>query len=587
MPINFYLASGQKEQTTLARPVVGHTVVQWHPENLRFVVIELQPKLYGIDLSAYAQSISLQLKQAIPVFDQLLNWCNKIDPRAVSAKILVGQICAETNRLELQAFDKQFVWLLRFQNKYKIEVTPKGIIGELLPGDQLIIGSSKLIANLDKNVLLDKPIKNQLENLSHRMQQETKLLLVTNILEQKINLKKLIKSFQIQRKTQINSNYIFPTPTFSLKRSGFNFQNKHKISLLIACIFLIALIISVGLGINKRNYAIEQQKQQQLIADVTYRLEQAKSLQELNPARAKTLLTEASQSLDDYIANNKLPSPTLEELKHNVSKAYELVSGLILVQEASLFYDPNLLKDGFSPLQLSLSDDDLVLLDTKNKIAGNVNLDSKSAEIIAGSNQIQDSTKLASIPAWVFLLSANKLAIIDKNTQKQIKSFVLANTNVSDMVGYGNNLYILDVASGQVYRFRGVHDGLAKAEDYFDKKQDLTGAVKLAVDGSLWLLYSNGSIEKYTSGLRDALYSDFNLDEPLKSPSSFFTDENQNNIYILDKLQNRIVAVSKIGEFKAEYHWQGLSSCDGFVVSEKIGKILVLKDGKIWGINLK
>lgn len=587
MPINFYLASGQKEQITLTQSVVGHTVVQWHPENLRFVVIELQPKLYGIDLSAYAQSISLQLKQAIPVFDQLLNWCNKIDPRAVSAKILVGQICAETNRLELQAFDKQFVWLLRFQNKYKIEVTPKGIIGELLPGDQLIIGSSKLIANLDKNVLLDKPIKNQLENLSHRMQQETKLLLVTNILEQKINLKKLIKSFQIQRKTQINSNYIFPTPTFSLKRGGFNFQNKHKISLLIACIFLIALIISVGLGINKRNYAIEQQKQQQLIADVTYRLEQAKSLQELNPARAKTLLTEASQSLDDYIANNKLPSPTLEELKHNVSKAYELVSGLILVQEASLFYDPNLLKDGFSPLQLSLSDDDLVLLDTKNKIAGNVNLDSKSAEIIAGSNQIQDSTKLASIPAWVFLLSANRLAIIDKNTQKQIKSFVLANTNVSDMVGYGNNLYILDVASGQVYRFRGVHDGLAKAEDYFDKKQDLTGAVKLAVDGSLWLLYSNGSIEKYTSGLRDALYSDFNLDEPLKSSSSFFTDENQNNIYILDKLQNRIVAVSKIGEFKAEYHWQGLSSCDGFVVSEKIGKILVLKDGKIWGINLK
>jgi len=419
------------------------------------------------------------------------------------------------------------------------------------------------------------------------LQQETKLLLVTNVLEQKINLKKLIKPFQIQRKTQISSNYIFPTPTFSLKRGGFNFQNKHKISLLIACIFLIALIISVGLGINKRNYAIEQQKQQQLIADVTYRLEQAKSLQELNPARAKTLLTEASQSLDDYIANNKLPSPTLEELKHNVSKAYELVSGLILVQEASLFYDPNLLKDGFSPLQLSLSDDDLVLLDTKNKIAGNVNLDSKSAEIIAGSNQIQDGAKLASIPAWVFLLSANKLAIIDKNTQKQIKSFVLANTNVSDVVGYGNNLYILDVNSGQVYRFRGVHDGLAKAEDYFDKKQDLTGAVKLAVDGSLWLLYSNGSIEKYTSGLRDALYSDFNLDEPLKSPSSFFTDENQNNIYILDKLQNRIVAVSKIGEFKAEYHWQGLSSCDGFVVSEKIGKILVLKDGKIWGINLK
>jgi len=134
---------------------------------------------------------------------------------------------------------------------------------------------------------------------------------------------------------------------------------------------------------------------------------------------------------------------------------------------------------------------------------------------------------------------------------------------------------------------RGIKDCLSKAEEFFNQQQDLSGAVSLAVDGSVWILYSNGALEKYTSGLRDALYPKIDLDKPLQQASKLFTDENQKNLYILDKSQGRIIAVSKQFEFKAEYNWDGLKSCDSFVVSEEVGKILVLKDGKIWGINLK
>jgi len=587
MPINFYLAKGQREQSMLGQHAQVYTIIRWHEETLRFVIIQLQARLYGIELASYAKSISEQLKQLIPSFSQLINWCNKIDPRAVGSRVLVGQIDPNTNKLMFQSSDSQIVWLIRQEKFYKMLVSQKGISGELLPGDQLIVGDQKLIDGLDNKTLSYKPIQNQLENILFGYHQDNKLLIISSPSKQRLSLDKLKKIFLSIKTEKPKPNNTTPIQMLFLKKPNIKYQGKREVTLAIAGLFLIALIISVSFGINKRRQLIQTQKEQQLIADITYRLEQAKSLQELNPTRSKTLLSEASLALNEYVSDNKLPSITLNNLKNEVASAYELVSGLIIVSQAPLFYDPNLLKDGFMPQQLSISDDELVLLDTQNKIAGSIDLQSKSAQIVAGSSQIQADSRLTTIPAWMFLLSGNKLAIIDKNIQKQIKSFTLTSTTVSDMVGYGNNLYILDVPAGQVLRFRGIKDSLAKAEDFFNEKQDLSGAVSLAIDGSIWILYSNGSVEKYTSGLRDGLYTDFNLDKPIQKADTFFTNENQNNIYILDKQQGRIVAISKQGEFKTEYTWENLKNCDGFVVSEKIGKILVLKDGKIWGINLK
>jgi len=590
MPINFFKFQGEREPGYSRQDNLCQTIMIWHEQTLRFVIIQLRPLLYGLDISKYARAISLQLENTIPSFTQLQLWLEKIDPKAVQAKILVGQLFATEKdyRLQLQASSDQEILFVHENSLYKLVVSPEGLTGKFQAGDRLLAGSEEWF-NSPENVVWESP--NQLEE---KLLSISKLQLESVQIMQ-ISYPKTRKFPDFKKFLNINFSTIFKpkkeelniaVPEMSVKHFK-PLENKRKFALILALVFLSLLVSSVGLGIHKRNQFNQTQKEIQLVENVKYRLDQAKSLQQLNPTRAKVLLGEAKQALNEYIQTNKLPSQTITDLEAEVAKAYELVSGLVLISQAPLFYDPYLLKDNFIPTQVSLSDLEITLLDNNNLLAATVELESKAAKIIAGENVVKNNSKLASIPSWIFLNSGNNIAIIDKNTQKRIKSYNLSKTTVSDLIGYGNNLYILDVPAGQVLRFRGQTEGLSKAEDFFTTKQDFAGAASLAVDGSVWILYGNGAVEKYTSGVRDALFTDFSMDKPLKQASQLFTDENQKQLYIMDKLEGRIVAISKQGEFKAEYSWEGLKACDDFVVSEAIGKILVLKDGKIWGVPLK
>jgi len=591
MSIKFFKFTGKREVGFSRQQSTAATIIVWHENNLRFVAIELQPLLYGLDISSYARDITLQLTNSIPTFEQLSVWMEKIDPKAITARIMVGQLISlgENYQLQLQASDKQSIYIKKLNKWYQLLVDKDGVSGSFDPGDELVLGSQDFVGrHFQPDLNISQQSIDQLNLLLQNQLPDTSVLWISFIKKRKVSSFVWSRIFTILKsKPKESLEKPVQIQDLSVKRSLSIRHKRHSFALLLAILFMILLSISVGLGFRKRAQFASMQEERQLIENVSYRLEQAKSLQELNPQRARILLAEAKQNLTEYTMENKLPSPTIKDLEAEVALAYEQVSGLVLVQEAPIYYDPVLVKDGFVPKQMALSDQDLTMLDPESKVAGTLNLTSKSAKIVAGSSQIQTNSRLATITAWTFLLSDKKLSIIDKNSQKQIKSFALTSTTVSDMVGYGNNLYIMDIPAGQVLRLRGIKDGLSKAEEFFNQQQDLSGAVSLAVDGSVWILYSNGALEKYTSGLRDALYPKIDLDKPLQQASKLFTDENQKNLYILDKSQGRIIAVSKQFEFKAEYNWDGLKSCDSFVVSEEVGKILVLKDGKIWGINLK
>ncbi len=591
MPINTTIIHGLKEQLTQNQTNQSHTIVEWHEATQRFVSVEMQPLLYGLDITSYAKQITAQLQASIPTFTQLVSWLSGIDPKVVKCSVLVGQFKQKGNEMhmELQSSTPQMVLLKRGRELYQMIITAEGVSGTFVAGDMLLAGNQHMLERI-KSISQSEIEKLQalIENLSKAYQLSSKIIVMESF-KKKISPRALMwlkrtTSNLISRKNISSPSTLVPD---ILQRKPILLDKRRKYALILSIVFLMLLTTSVGLGISKRQQFMKSQKEQQLIDNVRYRLEQAKSLEQLNPARAKVLLTEARQALQAYKTENQLSSQMVQNLDREVALAYELVSGLILVQEVPQYFDPLLIKDVFIPTQMTLSDDEISLLDTSNKIAGTVSLESKSSKVIAGSSVIQSNSRIASVPTWLFLLSGNKLSVVDKLSQKQIKSFTLSKTEVSDLVGYGNNLYVLDVLAGQVLRFRGTKDGLSKSEEFFNEQQDLSGAVGISVDGSVWVLYKDGSLEKYTSGLRDALFPDFGLDKPIQEASYIFTDENQKDVYILDKKQGRVIAVSKRGEFVAEYSWEGLKMCDDFVVSEAIGKILVLKDGKIWGIGLK
>ncbi|NMC36594.1 hypothetical protein GYA49_06130 [Candidatus Beckwithbacteria bacterium] len=488
----------------------------------------------------------------------------------------------------LQCFgDVHFqVLLYRNQKLSQLPMSPMGLSGEFMTGDTLLWGTSDFIKLTTQHIQLALHSNSWLELAKILGHDSSKIGGIVQYLSKTPpSFPKIPNLTKLRFNPQDIKYKLFDQTNYISKRQG-TFSKKRRIALGIAFLFLLLLGGSLGLGYCKKMQFNQEKQEQQLAEAITYKLNQATSLQNLNPNRAKTLLNEAKQILEEYEQNTD-QATQIKSLQEKLDEAYAQVARQHQVREPEIFYDLSLFRDGFSLSQMSLSEDDLVLLDQDNQVLALLNVESKAIKILAGKDLVFTDTTLASIPAWVFLASDSKIQIIDKQSGKQLQSFRLSKITIDQILGYSNNVYVLDKNLGQLWRFRGIKDSLAEPDAFFSQEQDLQEINDFAIDGSVWLLRADGGVEQYTMGLRDAYYPSFSLDVPLKNPQRIITDEDCKNLYILDQANNRIVVISKQGEYVGQYLWDKIQEIDTITVSENLGKILLGLDDKIYGIDLQ
>ena len=148
---------------------------------------------------------------------------------------------------------------------------------------------------------------------------------------------------------------------------------------------------------------------------------------------------------------------------------------------------------------------------------------------------------------------------------------------------YLGNIYVLDKSDGIIKYVNGT-----TKQAYFadGTKPDLSNATAMAIDLSIWVLKSDGTILKFTRGKEDS-FSVSGLDKAFSSPTSIVTSLADDNIYILDKGNSRVVVIKKSGTFVNQYAAPVIKNADGIDVDEKGKKTYVLSGGTIYQIDLK
>ncbi len=128
---------------------------------------------------------------------------------------------------------------------------------------------------------------------------------------------------------------------------------------------------------------------------------------------------------------------------------------------------------------------------------------------------------------------------------------------------YNSNIYVLSRGDNQIFRFSGKDFDKG---NYFQKEApSLSNAKAIAIDGAIWILFSDGNVAKYTRGVSDNL-NITRLDKALLSPTRIFTDVDTKNVYILDNGNSRIVVLGKNGEYQAQYQAAQLKNAKAFDV---------------------
>jgi len=163
--------------------------------------------------------------------------------------------------------------------------------------------------------------------------------------------------------------------------------------------------------------------------------------------------------------------------------------------------------------------------------------------------------------------------------------------------GYFGNLYVLDPLLNAILKYIPTDNAYTNPPTHYLNPSlgvDLTGAVDMAVDGSMYVLFADGSVQKYWDG-EPVEFSMEGLPSPMRSPTAIFVSGEQEPdaagyVYVADAGNQRIVQFDKEGRYvrqlKAKLEGDEMRGLRGLHVDEERERILLVSDDALWYARL-
>ncbi len=357
---------------------------------------------------------------------------------------------------------------------------------------------------------------------------------------------------------------------------------------LIGVVLLVLVLISVGVGYKNKKSEEQASTRNNYLQEATDEYNKAQSLKDSDTKEAINSLNKAKVSLDQidkFDPNNR----EAKELKNRIEESLPDITKIYPVNDFPVWLDLDLIKKGFSAQALSLSAGDLLILDPEKKNLVNINLLNKSQNPLAGLDKIGEAL-FASINGDVAMVFSKDKGVLRVDTTNA-KLTVVAKPDtgvgvIKDLFAFAGNVYLLDSTKNQIWKYLPIQNGYSDKREYLKTSTNLIDANKLQIDSSVWILRKNLEILKFTQGVADN-FAYAGLDKSIKEISSFFVSSDTENIYIIDKGNNRLLVLDKTGNYKSEYSSDKFSTFTDLVVDEAKKQVYLLGGSKIFSMDLK
>lgn len=367
-------------------------------------------------------------------------------------------------------------------------------------------------------------------------------------------------------------------------------ERKKRVTLWVAVILVILLGVSIFLGLKKKEKSKIESRFNQTYQSALHQYEEGKALLGLNNQRAITLFGEGKEALlkinKDFQKGTR-EAKEIEELLAEIGKGLEETKQAYKLTPL-VFFDLGLIKEGSEGEDLEIKGEQLIILDKKNSSLYQIEVGSKSSQILAGGEDFSNSTQLAVPEGWTYVLAERgilKVKIGSREWRMEIgrdKDW----GEIVDMATFAGNLYLLDKTNGKIWKYIGNEAGFSEKRNYLvgDHLPSLSASSSIAIDGSVWL--TTEKILKFTQGRQES-FEIAGLDQPLGTILLIFTSDETKNLYVLDRQNNRIVVLEKNGNYKSQYLLENLGGISDVVVDETNKAIFLLSGSKIYQIELK
>jgi len=155
---------------------------------------------------------------------------------------------------------------------------------------------------------------------------------------------------------------------------------------------------------------------------------------------------------------------------------------------------------------------------------------------------------------------------------------------------YGGRLYVLDSGQGQIWRYIPGERGYENPpQPYFPAAVEMKGVRDMALDGYVYLLFSDGRILKFLRA-KEQPFTVQGLEKPLSAPTTLFTlpeedlEKPRHYLYVADPVNGRIVQLNKAGALVRQLVLAGkggFGDIQDIFVDEGKGRLFVLSSGSL------
>lgn len=342
-------------------------------------------------------------------------------------------------------------------------------------------------------------------------------------------------------------------------------------------IAVIALVLILGGSILFESSHREDKKQSQEVQKIIdankQKYDDAVSLMSLN----KTLAIEELQDVKTNVESKKSQFPegsnaakTLDAFLSQVESA--LGGNVQTKSKITMLFDASKNSDIPTVSFITAKGGEIVVIGSKK--GGLLNSDGTVASTFNGADNIEGLTAD----------EKNVYVLTDGTVSKITKDKGAATTIIQKQPGpisidtFAGNIYLLSSADKTVYKY--VPTAFAKAS-YFASDTTLASPSSLTIDASIYVV-SNGKILKFTRGAAD----NFSYTGGKLSPGSqIYTDIDYLNLYVLDPSNQKIIILDKSGNLVSNVNLKGMKNITSIAADEKIKKIYVVSDNKIYSID--
>jgi hypothetical protein len=355
-----------------------------------------------------------------------------------------------------------------------------------------------------------------------------------------------------------------------------SFSNKKLLIVAAVVLLVLGLGGSIFFQVYKKGQTQKEAEFQKIIAPIQSKFDEGTNLENLNKSLALEDFTAVSKMIDDALPKYSKGSPEYQKLTELKQKVDGKISGDGGGSSAKNVKD--FLKTGDklkSITAITNKGGALLVLDHDGKQVAIVSTDGKIKKTYGID---ENASYLSSDDKFIYAMGGGVTSIDKGNGNTQM---IVKNIKGSSFDIFGSNIYTLtdnDILKYKAPSYEGT--------SYFTDKPNFKNPPQdISISGPIWVLESGGTVERFTKGKNDDI-SLSGLAGPIADGAKIYADPDNNNVYIMDVKNQRVVVFNEKGEYQTQYEGSFIKDGTSFAIDEKNKKGYVLSEGTIYSFDL-